>query len=151
MTDVRVFEWSSTRNHFLLITNVSMLSPVKSYPTWPVSPDPCLPLRCTRGDSLQGICHPERSEVGYVILSAAKDLRSADERPFAALRVTACRGYVILSAAKDLVRPSRQTLRCTQSLPSEKRRGDSLQGICHPERSEGSRADFWGITRATDC
>src|SRR2546421_6437273 len=101
MTDVRVFEWSSTRNHFLLITNVSMLSPVKSYPTWPVSPDPCLPLRCTQGDSLQGICHPERSEVGYVILSAAK----------------------------DLVRPSRQTLRCTQSLPSEKRRGDSLQGI----------------------
>src|SRR5256885_15734880 len=41
------------------------------------------------------------------------------------------------------VRPSRQTLRCTQSLPSEKRRGDSLQGICHPERSEGSRADSY--------
>jgi len=58
---------------------------------------------------------------------------------------------LILSAAKDLVRPSRQTLRGTQSLPSEKRRGDSLQGICHPERREGSRADFWGITRATDC
>ena len=58
------------------------------------------------GDSLQGICHPERSEVGYVILSAAKDLRSADERPLAALRVTACRRYVILSAAKDLVRTS---------------------------------------------
>ena len=103
------------------------------------------------GDSLQGICHPERSEVGYVILSAAKDLCARHARPFAALRacpersegVTACRGYVILSAAKDLVRPSRQTLRCTQS--------DSLQGICHPERSEGSRADFWGITSATDC
>jgi len=50
----------------------------------------------------------------YVILSAAKDLRSADERPFAALRacpqrsegVTACREFVILSAAKDLVRTS---------------------------------------------
>src|SRR2546421_4142724 len=62
LTDVRVFEWSSTRNHFPLITNVSMLSPVKSYPTWPVEPDSCLPLRCTQGDSLQGICHPERRE-----------------------------------------------------------------------------------------
>ncbi len=86
-----------------------------------------------------------------LILSAAKDLCVRLARPFAALRVTACRGYVILSAAKDLVRPSRQTLRGTQSLPSEKRRGDSLQGICHPERREGSRADFWGITSATDC
>src|SRR2546421_11353768 len=105
MTDVRVFEWSSTRNHFLLITNVSMLSPVKSYPTWPVSPDPCLPLRCTQGDSLQGICHPERSEGSRASVSPDPQaaLRACPERSEG---VTACRGYVILSAAKDLVQTS---------------------------------------------
>src|SRR2546423_10223232 len=45
-------------------------------------------------------------------------------RSFVALRMTACRGFVILRCAQDLA-----------------------QEICHPERSEGSRADLWGITR----
>ena len=34
---------------------------------------------------------------------------------------------------------SSQILRCAQD--------DNLQGICHPERSEGSRADSWVSTR----
>src|SRR5437667_12406546 len=36
--------------------------------------------------------------------------------------------------------PLRASAHCAQD--------DSLQGICHPERSEGSRADLWAITRS---
>src|SRR5207245_9404859 len=46
--------------------------------------------------------------------------------------------HVILSAAKDLWPGTTQILRCAHD--------DKTPG-CHPERSEGSLADFWAITR----
>ena len=49
-------------------------------------------LVALEGDSLQGICHPERSEVGYVILSAAKDLCVRHARPLAALEGDSLQG-----------------------------------------------------------
>jgi len=45
-----------------------------------------------------------------------------------------------LGASGPLDECAPQILRCAQ---------DDSQGLCHPERSEGSSADLWGITSLT--